>query len=50
MTNPTLFSSVNCLLGVIDKEAVAVAIVCVIFLLLFIVAGVRDILKRKEDE
>ena len=34
----------------IDREAVAVAIVCVIFLALFVVAGVRDIIKRRGDE
>ncbi len=34
----------------IDKEAVVIFIICIIFLILFAVAGVRDILKRKEDE
>jgi|GEM_PF-4289320 hypothetical protein len=34
----------------IDKEAVVIFIICVIFLGLFVVAGVRDILRRKHDE
>lgn len=34
----------------IDREAVAIFIICIIFLLLFIVAGVRDILKRRNEE
>ena len=34
----------------IDREAVAIFIITIIFLLLFIVAGVRDILKRKDEE
>lgn len=34
----------------IDREAVVIFIICGIFLVLFVVAGVHDILKRKEDE
>ena len=33
----------------IDKEAVVIFIITVIFLLLFVVAGVRDIVRRKDD-
>jgi hypothetical protein len=34
----------------IDREAVVIAILCIVFLMLFVVAGVRDILQRKDDE
>lgn len=34
----------------IDREAVVIAIICVVFLMLFVVAGVRDILQRKDDK
>jgi len=34
----------------IDREAIVIFVVCVIFLLLFVVAGVRDIIRRKDDE
>jgi hypothetical protein len=34
----------------IDREAVVIAIICVIFLFMFLVAGVRDILRRKDEE
>jgi len=34
----------------IDREAVVIFIICIIFLILFGVAGVKDILKRKDDE
>ena len=34
----------------IDREAVVIAIICVFFLVLFVVAGVRDILRRKDEE
>jgi hypothetical protein len=34
----------------IDKEAVVIAIICLLFLTLFAVAGVRDILRRKDEE
>ncbi len=37
-------------IATIDKEAVAIFIICVIFLILFGVAGVRDILRRRNDE
>ncbi|NGX61598.1 MAG: hypothetical protein K940chlam9_01085 [Chlamydiae bacterium] len=34
----------------IDREAVAIFIITGIFLALFVVAGVRDIIRRKDDE
>jgi len=34
----------------IDREAVAIFIICSIFLILFVVAGVRDIVRRKDEE
>lgn len=35
----------------IDREAIVIFIICALFLILFVVAGVRDIRKRKgEDE
>ena len=34
----------------IDKEAVVIAIICVIFLCLFVVAGYKDIRRRKDEE
>lgn len=37
-------------IATIDKEAVVIFIICVIFLSLFAVAGVRDILRRRDDE
>lgn len=34
----------------IDREAVAIFIICIIVLALFVVAGIRDIMKRKDEE
>jgi len=34
----------------IDREAIVIAIVCLFFMGLFVVAGVRDILRRKDEE
>ncbi len=34
----------------IDREAVVIGIICVIFLGLFVVAGMRDIRRRKDEE
>lgn len=34
----------------IDREAVVIFIICVVVLTLFVVAGVRDIIRRKDDE
>lgn len=34
----------------IDREAVVIFIICIIFLILFGVAGVRDIIRRRNDE
>lgn len=34
----------------IDREAIVIFIICIIFLALFVVAGVRDILRRQDDE
>jgi len=33
----------------IDREAVVIFIICIVVLILFGVAGVRDILRRKHD-
>lgn len=34
----------------IDREAVVIFVICVIVMALFVVAGVRDILRRRHDE
>lgn len=34
----------------IDREAVVIFIITIIFLILFAVAGVRDILRRRDEE
>ena len=34
----------------IDREAVVIFIICVLFLALFVVAGVYDIIQRKGDD
>lgn len=34
----------------IDREAVVIAIICLFFLMLFVIAGVRDILRRRDEE
>ncbi len=34
----------------IDREAVVIFVICVVFLALFVVAGVRDIIRRKDEE
>jgi len=36
--------------GSLFEEATVVGIVCIVFLMLFVVAGVRQILKDKEEE
>ncbi len=37
-------------IAMIDREAVVIFIVCIVVLCLFVVAGVRDIVRRKDDE
>lgn len=34
----------------IDREAVVIFIICILFIALFVVAGVRDILRRRDEE
>lgn len=34
----------------IDHEAVVIFIICAVFLVFFVIAGVRDILRRKNEE
>ncbi|MCH9627209.1 MAG: hypothetical protein S4CHLAM2_08440 [Chlamydiales bacterium] len=34
----------------IDREAVVIFVICVVFLALFVVAGVRDIIRRQDEE
>lgn len=34
----------------IDREAVVIFIICIVVLSLFVVAGVRDIMRRKDEE
>jgi hypothetical protein len=36
------------LLGYLEQEAAVVGIVCLVFLILFVVAGIRQIYKEKE--
>jgi hypothetical protein len=33
----------------IDREAVVIVIICIVFLTLFAFAGVRDVLRRKDE-
>ena len=37
-------------IAAVDREAVVVFIVCGIVLVLFVVAGIRDIVQRKDNE
>ncbi len=37
------------ILGNLHLEAAVVGIVCAVFLLLFVVAGIREIMKGRED-
>ena len=37
------------MLGSLFVEAFAVGIVCVVFLILFVVAGIRQVMKDRED-
>jgi len=39
----------NVCLGSLFVEATVVGIVCIIFLLLFVVSGIRQIIKNRED-
>jgi len=34
----------------VDREAIVIFIICSIFLILFVVAGAKDIIKRKGDD
>jgi hypothetical protein len=34
----------------IDREAIVIFIICILFLLLFVVAGVRAVLMRRDEE
>lgn len=34
----------------IDREAIVIFIITLVFLILFVIAGVRDIMRRKEDD
>jgi hypothetical protein len=38
------------MLAVIDREAIVIFIICFIILLLFVIAGIRDIYRRKDEE
>ncbi len=38
----------NAILGYLELEATVVGIVCLVFLFLFVVAGVRQIMKNKD--
>ncbi|MCH9609365.1 MAG: hypothetical protein S4CHLAM45_05060 [Chlamydiales bacterium] len=38
------------LTAAIDREAVVIFIICSVFLILFAVAGVRDVLRRRDEE
>lgn len=37
-------------LGGLYTETAAVGIVCIVFLILFVIAGIRQILKDREDD
>jgi hypothetical protein len=36
--------------AVIDREAIVIFIICFIVLAFFVIAGVRDIYRRRDDE
>ena len=37
------------MLGYLEQEAAVVGIICIVFLLLFVVAGIKQIYKDKEE-
>lgn len=44
------FLIIQHIISSVDREAVAVGIVCLAFLGLFVVAGIRDIIRRGKDD